>query len=446
MNNSIITFKWKCFKRKKYLLLREIQVHLAKLWSKNFQQNTNLTPINLNFYLHQQVIFSQSSDLLERQSSASSTEDTSGAQQDLSGGSKRDDGQPDFGVFKDFDFLEYESESVEGESTDNFNWGVRRRPLSEGDSEPLTKTHSNINDESVSEKTPTMSKKRRNNPDESSDEEVESESPLDEDNRPVFTKASFIGGPPTLSLSLRERRPRRDSISRSDTSGSSAGDLDITPCNASPHLPGMLSFRPSTRDETEETWRRSLLTLLVNQPGSNPCMLLNQLYKLIRELTVKCNFISKDCVKFFTGTTAPLGNRISILSDLLSSKGEPPRVWYHQTFPSTPRLVESLRYSVLEIQEHLETFFDRKEHVMESIESIKSSVKFNLFSDLDTLHEGASSSEPISGDPGVSEMLIDMGRGLYKLMFQLLLLIEADHKIAVQVYQNLQRNEMVILW
>lgn len=229
-----------------------------------------------------QVIFSQSSDLLERQSSASSTEDTSGAQQDLSGGSKRDDGQPDFGVFKDFDFLEYESESVEGESTDNFNWGVRRRPLSEGDSEPLTKTPSNINDESVSEKTPTMSKKRRNNPEDSSDEEAESESPLEE--RPIFTKASF-GGPPTLSLSLRERRPRRDSVSRSDTSGSSAGDLDITPCNASPHLPGMLTFR--TRDETEETWRKSLLCLLVNQPSSHPPLLLSQLYKLIRELTVK---------------------------------------------------------------------------------------------------------------------------------------------------------------
>jgi Furry protein C-terminal len=392
--------------------------------------------------LSPQVIFSQSSDLLERQSSASSTEDTSGAQQDLSGGSKRDDGQPDFGVFKDFDFLEYESESVEGESTDNFNWGVRRRPLSEGDSEPLTKTHSNVNDESVSEKTPTMSKKRRNNPDDSSDEEVESESPLDEDHRPIFTKASFIGGPPTLSLSLRERRPRRDSVSRSDTSGSSAGDLDITPCNASPHLPGMLTFRPSTRDESEETWRRSMLSLLINQPSSHPPLLLNQLYKLIRELTVKCHAISKDCVKFFSGATAPLGRRISILSDLLSSKGEPPRIWYHQGYACSP-LVDALRYNVLEIQEHLETFFDRKEHVMESLESIKSSVKFNLFTDVDTSGEGASGSEAISSDPGISEILIDLGRGLYKLMFQLLLLIESDHKIAIQVYQNLQRNETV---
>lgn len=387
-----------------------------------------------------QVIFSQSSDLLERQSSASSTEDTSGAQQDLSGGSKRDDGQPDFGVFKDFDFLEYESESIEGESTDNFNWGVRRRPLSEGDSEPISKPAANINDESVSEKTPTMSKKRRNNPDDSSDEEVESESPLDEDHRPMYPK-SFMSGQPTLSLvGLRERRPRRDSVSRSDTSGSSAGDLDITPCNASPHLPSMLTFRPP-RDETEENWRRSMLSLL--QPSSSyPPTLLNQLYRLVRELTDKCVQISKDCVKYFTGSTVSLGNRISILSDLLSSREEPPRVWYNENSVMTPRLAEALRYSVLEIQEHLETFFDRKDHVLENLDSVKSSVKFNLFTD-DTLNDGASTSEQINQDPGVSEMLIDLGRSLYKLMFQLLLLIEADHKIAIQVHQDLLKNEVV---
>jgi hypothetical protein len=45
---------------------------------------------------------------------ASSTEEVSGPMNDLSGGSRRDEGTTEqFGVFKDFDFLEYESESVE---------------------------------------------------------------------------------------------------------------------------------------------------------------------------------------------------------------------------------------------------------------------------------------------------------------------------------------------
>merc|ERR1719158_2226559 len=81
------------------------------------------------------VIFSQSSELLERQSSmASSTECVSGPGNDVSTEqSKHDttDTEQRFGMYmKDFDFLEYELESLEGESVDNFNWGVRRPSIS----------------------------------------------------------------------------------------------------------------------------------------------------------------------------------------------------------------------------------------------------------------------------------------------------------------------------
>ncbi|XP_053672318.1 protein furry [Anopheles nili] len=410
--------------------------------------------------LYSKVIFSQSSDLLERQSSAaSSTDETSGAQQDLSGGSKRDDGAPDFGVFKDFDFLEYESESIEGESTDNFNWGVRRRPLSEGENEhshsfsaALARTsHSNI-DESLSEKTPVLNRRKRPNADDSSDEEIESESPLDEEPRPIFTKAAYLSGPPT-SLSLRERRHRRDSVSRSDTSGSSAGDLgDITPCNASPHLPGMHPFGRAgpIRDESVDMWRRNLVGLLVNQPTSHAPELLNQMFRLIKELTGRSIAISKECMRYFTGCGVQLGHRISVLSDLLATRGDPPKIWYHKSLATTPRLFENLRYGVLEVQEHLETFFDRKETVLDSLDEVKTSCKLALFtSDIDSANEGTGGNSSAvvslstSTDPATAELLLDLGRGLYKLMFQLLLLIESDHKIAISVVQNLRQNEQM---
>ncbi|XP_055383655.1 protein furry isoform X2 [Condylostylus longicornis] len=411
--------------------------------------STSFLSGSTNQSYRQSVIFSQSSDLLERQSSAaSSTEETSGPQGDLSGGSRRDDGQPDFGVFKDFDFLEYESESIEGESTDNFNWGVRRRPLSEGgDSEPVTgsKGGHSTHEESLSEKTPILRKRKRHTADDSSDEEVESESPIDEDHhRQPFLKSTFIVGPPT-SLSLRER-PRRDSVSRSDTSGSSAGDLgDITPCNASPHLQGLISFRAPIRDEGEENWRKQLQTLLINQPSAHAVELLQNLFKLIRELTSKSVSIAKDSRKYFTGMGAPLGNRISILSELLTSKSEPPRIWCNQSYPTTPRLFEALKFNVLEIQEHLETFFYRKDHALECLDSVKTSCKLALFSDVDP----SNAVESVSGsgnsfmtfDPATTELLLDLGRSLYKLMFQLLLLIESHHKISLSVVNNFRQNE-----
>jgi len=64
---------------------------------------------------------------------ASSTEEVSGTN-DLSAESKQHDTtdtEQKFGMYmREFDFLEYELESLEGESVDNFNWGVRRPSLS----------------------------------------------------------------------------------------------------------------------------------------------------------------------------------------------------------------------------------------------------------------------------------------------------------------------------
>ena len=64
---------------------------------------------------------------------ASSTEEVSGTN-DVSTDSKQHDTtdtEQKFGMYmREFDFLEYELESLEGESVDNFNWGVRRPSLS----------------------------------------------------------------------------------------------------------------------------------------------------------------------------------------------------------------------------------------------------------------------------------------------------------------------------
>ena len=98
-----------------------------------------------------QVIFSQSSELLERQSSMASSMEEVSTQQDLSGDSKLDDSvttDQQFGVFKDFDFLEYELESQEDEGMDQFNWGVHRHSLSslnaEAEKENTTQASPNL--------------------------------------------------------------------------------------------------------------------------------------------------------------------------------------------------------------------------------------------------------------------------------------------------------------
>lgn len=72
---------------------------------------------------------------------------------------------------------------------------------------------------------------------------------------------------------------------------------------------------------------------------------------------------------------------------------------------------------------------------------MKSTYKLTLFSDTESAHEGSSNAAIGSPDPATTELLIDLGRGLYKLLFQLLLLIESDHKIAISVMHNLKQND-----
>lgn len=72
---------------------------------------------------------------------------------------------------------------------------------------------------------------------------------------------------------------------------------------------------------------------------------------------------------------------------------------------------------------------------------MKSTYKLTLFGDAELALEGTSNALIYSPDPATNELLIDMGRGLYKLLFQLLLLIESDHKISISVIHNLRQNE-----
>lgn len=46
-------------------------------------------------------------------------------------------------------------------------------------------------------------------------------------------------------------------------------------------------------------------------------------------------------------------------------------------------------------------------------------------------------------DPASTEVVLDLGRSLYKLMFQLLLLIESNHKISSNVVNHFRMNEDV---
>uniref|UniRef100_A0A3P8NM36 Furry homolog b (Drosophila) n=1 Tax=Astatotilapia calliptera TaxID=8154 RepID=A0A3P8NM36_ASTCA len=114
------------------------------------------------------VIFSSCGDLdmMEVRESGVSSED---------GGTREDTlddtaSEQQFRVFRDFDFLDVELEDGEGETVDNFNWGVRRRSLDSTELRDL------LEESQHSGSTPSLGHEDPHDSDESSEEEESSTS------------------------------------------------------------------------------------------------------------------------------------------------------------------------------------------------------------------------------------------------------------------------------
>ncbi|XP_038216903.1 protein furry isoform X4 [Zerene cesonia] len=313
------------------------------------------------------VIFSQSSELLERESSmASSLEEVSGTPgNEPSGGAPPTD---HFGVFKDFDFLEYESESIEGESSDNFNWGVRRRLPSEEREDGIARERSAPAHE--------LAERHQHRPaghEDSSDEEG------------AWEESGGRGeGDGAHELALR---PRAHSLS-SASSGEPDGERgDITP------VPGAM----------RDAWRCSVAALLRHATQLPPMTLVHRLHTVLKEVTAKTISVCGS------GGGAG-GGELALVLERLAGE-EPPLLWAGAAAADCARVRDAVRYAALEINEHLETYFDRREHALETLE--------------------------------VSRSAEETGRCLYKLIFQLLLLLETNNKMVVAVYHAALDNRGV---
>ncbi|KAI3373188.1 hypothetical protein L3Q82_006495 [Scortum barcoo] len=136
--------------------------------SSGSNSNTILVPVSWRRPQSSQVIFSSCGDLdmMEVRESGVSSEE---------GGTREDTlddtaSEQQFRVFRDFDFLDVELEDGEGETVDNFNWGVRRRSLDSTELGDL------LEESQHSGSTPSLGHEDPHDSDESSEEEESSTS------------------------------------------------------------------------------------------------------------------------------------------------------------------------------------------------------------------------------------------------------------------------------
>uniref|UniRef100_A0A672UPQ2 FRY microtubule binding protein n=1 Tax=Strigops habroptila TaxID=2489341 RepID=A0A672UPQ2_STRHB len=328
------------------------------------------------------VIFSSCGDLdlIEHQTSLVSSEDGTREQENMDDSNS----EQQFRVFRDFDFLDVELEDGEGESMDNFNWGVRRRSL-----DSLDKCDMQLLEESqLSGSTPSLNKMNHEDSDESSEEEDLTTSQILENSDLVSSWLFFF------SFSF--------------------GDVDR---NASPPPSPFFSailaaFQPAACDDAEEAWRSHINQLMCDSDGSCAVYTFHVFSSLFKNIQKRFCFLTCDAASYLGDNLRGIGSKFVRSSQMLTSCSECPTLFVDAETLLSCGLLEKLKFSVLELQEYLDTYNNRKEATL--------SVCWIMFCTCVYLF---------------CTSQLELCQRLYKLHFQLLLLFQSYCKLIGQVHE-----------
>ncbi|XP_054059268.1 protein furry homolog-like isoform X8 [Rissa tridactyla] len=398
-----------------------------------------------------------------------------------------------FGVFKDFDFLDVELEDAEGESMDNFNWGVRRRSLDsidKGDTPSLQECQ-------YSGSTPSLNLTNQEDTDESSEEEAALTASQ------ILSRSQMLNSDSAIDETISEHAglslQSQDSTSsvgteevlqiRTETPSLEASPLD----NSSNQLPEEGSS--AVRDEQVSTASEDTGSYLLQE--QQDCLVCHESLELeetpelaeaaapesysesiceedvtlaLKELDERCEEEEAD----FSGLSSQDEEEQDGFSEVQTSPPPSPflsailaafqpvayddeeqawRCHVNQMLSDTDGscavytfhvfsrlfqlmscgLLETLKFSVLELQEHLDTYNVKREAAEQWLEDCK-----RTFGTDDGIHG-------TNTDAQQMEILaeLELCRRLYKLHFQLLLLFQAYCKLISQVKTIKKEAEVI---
>uniref|UniRef100_A0A669BIE0 Furry homolog, like n=1 Tax=Oreochromis niloticus TaxID=8128 RepID=A0A669BIE0_ORENI len=300
------------------------------------------------------VVFSSNEDLdsTDQQTSLIPTVEEAVREEELQGEDTGSEQQ--FGVFKDFDFLDVELEDAEGESMDNFNWGVRRRSLEsmdKGDTPSLQECQ-------YTGSTPSLNLTNHEDTDESSEEEVLSASQ-------ILTRSGLV----SLTL-IRVPHPTQPPCfphSPLAWCAQDEGDADGFPeIQASPPPSPFLSailaaFQPVAYDNDEDAWRCHVNQMLSDTDGSSAVYTFHVFSRLFQSIQRKFGSITHASVRFLGERLQRMGNQFLSSLEVMTSRSQCPTVLLDAETLVSCGLLETLKFSVLELQEHLDTYNAKRE-------------------------------------------------------------------------------------
>ncbi|XP_054649136.1 protein furry homolog isoform X4 [Dunckerocampus dactyliophorus] len=398
-----------------------------------------------------------------------------------------------FRVFRDFDFLDVELEDGERETVDNFNWGVRRHSvdsLDQRDLHALEESHLSSSMPSLSHITPEEDSDESSEEDSLSASQIlphcqlaVSLSPTSEINNmdSFCNTASLDSTPPSsknpsFELQLPEDlKQRRDFLKEDedvpedntslpishlppdfhcgdtlvlDAAHDFSKELDLDSCLASlaeeetddtaesgsspppsPFFSAILAaFQPAVCDNAEEAWRTHLSQLVSDTDGSCAVYTSHVFSSLFQSLQTKFSSLTCDAVSYLGDSLRGLGSKFLRSSQMLTC-AECPTLFMDADTITSYGLLEKVKFSVLELQEYLDTYNSKKEAALTWLGNCKATFPRSPGSAVITR-------QPVEQEETQVESLaqLELCQRLYKLHFQLLLLFQSYCKLIEQLH------------
>ncbi|XP_056895276.1 protein furry homolog-like isoform X4 [Takifugu flavidus] len=233
----------------------------------------------------------------------------------------------------------------------------------------------------------------------------------------------------TQALKELDERCEEEEADFSDISSQDDGDADCFPeIQASPPPSPFLSailaaFQPVAYDNEEDAWRCHVNQMLSDTDGSSAVYTFHVFSRLFQSMQRKFSSITHSSVRFLGEKLQRMGNQFLSSLEVMTSCSQCPTVLLDAETLVSCGLLETLKFSVLELQEHLDTYNSKREAAEHWLENCR-----RTFGDRD------SSQRPNTHAQQMENLAeLELCRRLYKLHFQLLLLFQAYCKLIGKV-------------
>ncbi|XP_068448807.1 protein furry homolog-like isoform X3 [Clinocottus analis] len=233
----------------------------------------------------------------------------------------------------------------------------------------------------------------------------------------------------TQALKELDERCEEEEADFSGMSSQDEGDADGFPeVRASPPPSPFLSailaaFQPVAYDDEEDAWRCHVNQMLSDSDGSSAVYTFHVFSRLFQSIQTRFGCVTRGSVRFLGERLQRVGNQFLSSLEVMTSRSQCPTVLLDAETLVSCGLLETLKFSVLELQEHLDTYNAKREAAETWLENCR-----KTFGDKDGSQQPNTHAQQMEN---LAEL--ELCRRLYKLHFQLLLLFQAYCKLISRV-------------